>query len=170
MIIQLFNTLYNRFLLKPCQYVWYILFCPFVCFKISVLQYRVMKKLFNDSHNRSTDVYLTLLISSSVLNVPIVFQLLVIFPLFTIPYLYLIKGNYALIWMGTYFISLNYVPKMLGRLILAFTIYKKFRPNALDFIEKSGYIRKKYPRELFSDFFVILCAIQKLKSKNENKS
>ena len=164
-----FNTIKERLVSKPLNFLYFLLFDFRTSFLVSLLQLRIIKRLYKRSKNKRTKLYITLLVFTGVLNIPMVFYLFIIFPvLLGIPILILSKKYMGVIYLGGYLVSLNWLPKNVGRLILMFTIYKQFNSQALSFIETSSYVKQRYSREIITDFFVVIYAMQKIKKKIYN--
>lgn len=150
----------------PLVYLGFIFFKPRIAILVSLLQFRVAKRLLVKSRNERTRIYVTLLICNGCLNVPIIFFTFILFPtLFVIPLLVLSKYYMGLVYIGGYLISLNFFPKMIGRVILIFTMYKKIDSGALDFIKTSRYVKQQYSRDLMTDFYRIIYAMQRIENR-----
>jgi hypothetical protein len=161
------STIKERFLSKPLNFLYFLLFDFRTSFLVSLLQLRIIKRLYKKSKNKRTKLYITLLVFTGILNIPIVFYLFIILPvLFGIPTFILLKKYMGIVYLGGYLVSLNWLPKNVGRLILMFTIYKQFNSEALSFIETSNYVKQRYSREIITDFFVVIYAMQKIKKRN----
>lgn len=166
MAFAIISALKERFLVMPSKYLWFIFFNPRTTVLVSMLQYRIVKRLYAKSQNEKSKLYVTLLLFTGILNVPVVFYLFIIVPIFfVVPFLLLFKYYMGLVYIGGYLISLNWFPRMVGRVVLAFTIYRKFDSQALNFIETSNYVKQRYSREMLTDFYVVVRAMHKIYQK-----
>ena len=167
MAFAIISALKERFLVMPSQFLWFIFFDPRTTVLVSMLQYRIVKRLYAKSQNEKSKLYVTLLLFTGLLNVPIVFYLFIVIPVFFgVPFLLFFKHYIGLVYIGSYLISLNWFPRMVGRVILVFTIYRKFDSQALNFIETSNYVRQRYSREMLTDFYIVVRAMHKIHQKN----